>query len=118
MSFVLPISNYSESRHTKAKRDGFHSLLESDLTQLLIDPSDPTVMPLNKIQSQERPLFLVHPIEGSVAAFKTLAFQLNMPCYGLQCTKGICVHKPTDLGLCMAKRKENNKKMEHYAICN
>lgn len=89
MYFVLPISNCSESRHTTAKRDGFHSLLETDLTQLLINPSGPTVTRLNKIQSQERPLFLVHPIEGSVAAYKTLAFKLNMPCYGLQCTKGI-----------------------------
>ncbi|XP_073345432.1 fatty acid synthase isoform X2 [Pagrus major] len=76
-----------ESHQATTKRDGIHSLLESDLTQLLVNPSEPTVMPLNKVQSQERPLFLVHPIEGSIAAFKTLAFKLSVPCYGLQCTK-------------------------------
>lgn len=76
-----------ESHQATSKRDGIHSLLESDLTQLLVNPSDPTVMPLNKVQSQERPLFLVHPIEGCTAAFKTLAFKLSVPCYGLQCTK-------------------------------
>lgn len=65
------------------------SLLESDLTQLLVNPDGPTVTPLNKVQSQERPLFLVHPIEGSIAAFKTLATKLSIPCYGLQCTKGL-----------------------------
>ncbi|XP_034049139.1 fatty acid synthase [Thalassophryne amazonica] len=59
----------------------------TDLTLLLVDPSDPTVIPLNKVQSHERPLFLVHPIEGSIAAFKTLASKLHVPCYGLQCTK-------------------------------
>nr|XP_046232889.1 fatty acid synthase isoform X2 [Scatophagus argus] len=76
-----------ESRHAAAKRDGIHSLLESDFSQLLVNPNGPTVTPLNKVQSQERPLFLVHPIEGSIAAFKTLALKLSVPCYGLQCTK-------------------------------
>ena len=87
--FVFAHSYITESHQATSKRDGIHSLLESDLTQLLVNPSDPTVMPLNKVQSQERPLFLVHPIEGSIAAFKTLAFKLSVPCYGLQCTKGI-----------------------------
>lgn len=77
------------SQQPAAKRDGVHALLESDLTQLLVDLSSPTLMPLNKVQSQEKPLFLVHPIEGSVAVFKTLASKLNVPSYGLQCTKGI-----------------------------
>uniref|UniRef100_A0A8P4GFA7 Fatty acid synthase n=1 Tax=Dicentrarchus labrax TaxID=13489 RepID=A0A8P4GFA7_DICLA len=75
------------AQQATAKRDAVRSLLESDLTQLLVNPDGPTVTPLNKIQSQERPLFLVHPIEGSTAAFKTLAFKLSVPCYGLQCTK-------------------------------
>lgn len=71
------------------KRDVIRSLSESNLTQLLVNPEGPTVTPLNDVQSQERPLFLVHPIEGSIAAFKTLASKLSVPCYGLQCTKGI-----------------------------
>lgn len=89
MSFVFVASNYPESHQNAAKRDGIHSLLESDLTQLLVNPNGPTVTPLNKVESQERPLFLVHPIEGSITAFKTLACKLSVPCYGLQCTKGI-----------------------------
>lgn len=76
-----------ESLHTMAKRDAVQSLLESDLSQMLVNPNGPTVTPLNRVQSQERPLFLVHPIEGSTAAFKTLALKLSMPCYGLQCTE-------------------------------
>ncbi|XP_071318722.1 fatty acid synthase [Trachinotus anak] len=77
----------NESHPATAKRDGIRSLLDSDLTQLLVNPNGPTVTPLNKVQSQERPLFLIHPIEGSIAAFKTLASKLSVPCYGLQCTK-------------------------------
>ena len=65
-----------------------HVLLESDLSMLLVDPDGPTVALLNTVESPERALFLVHPIEGSVAAFKTLTSKLSVPCYGLQCTKG------------------------------
>lgn len=71
-----------------AKKNGVHALLDSDLNQLLVSPDGPTVVPLNEVPSQARPLFLVHPIEGSVAAFKTLAHKLSLPCFGLQCTKG------------------------------
>ncbi|KAM4525814.1 fatty acid synthase [Fundulus diaphanus] len=72
---------------TKATKDAARSVLESDLNQVLVDPSGPTVIPLNNVESQEKPLFLVHPIEGSISAFKTLASKLSMPCFGLQCTK-------------------------------
>uniref|UniRef100_A0A8C7CZE9 Fatty acid synthase n=1 Tax=Oncorhynchus kisutch TaxID=8019 RepID=A0A8C7CZE9_ONCKI len=63
------------------------SLLESDLSLMLVNPDSPTVSRLNEVQSVERPLFLVHPIEGSIAAFRTLSAKLSVPCYGLQCTK-------------------------------
>ncbi|KFZ63512.1 Fatty acid synthase [Podiceps cristatus] len=58
-----------------------------DLNNLLVNPEGPTITRLNDVQSTERPLFLVHPIEGSIAVFSTLASRLHLPCYGLQCTK-------------------------------
>ncbi|NXD84156.1 FAS synthase, partial [Halcyon senegalensis] len=58
-----------------------------DLNNLLVNPDGPTITRLNDVQSTERPLFLVHPIEGSTAIFHTLASGLHMPCYGFQCTK-------------------------------
>ncbi|XP_063312266.1 fatty acid synthase [Pelobates fuscus] len=58
-----------------------------DLNNLLVNPHASTVTKLNDVQSSERPLFLVHPIEGSTAAFHSLASRLSIPCYGLQCTK-------------------------------
>uniref|UniRef100_UPI0037E9BFCC fatty acid synthase n=1 Tax=Semicossyphus pulcher TaxID=241346 RepID=UPI0037E9BFCC len=77
----------SNECNAASKRNSVHAVLESDLIQMLVNPSGSTVMPLNKVQSQERPLFLVHPIEGSITHFKTLAVKLSAPCYGLQCTK-------------------------------
>uniref|UniRef100_A0A8B9P5E4 Fatty acid synthase n=1 Tax=Apteryx owenii TaxID=8824 RepID=A0A8B9P5E4_APTOW len=58
-----------------------------NLNSLLVNPEGPTITCLNDVQSTERPLFLVHPIEGSITVFHTLASRLHMPCYGLQCTK-------------------------------
>ncbi|XP_056626779.1 fatty acid synthase [Triplophysa dalaica] len=76
-----------EARASPAKRSGAQGLLESDLSRLLVNPDGPTVSPLNEVQSAERPLFLIHPIEGSITAFRTLTAKLSVPCYGLQCTK-------------------------------
>ncbi|XP_075135067.1 fatty acid synthase [Leptodactylus fuscus] len=58
-----------------------------DLNNLLVNPEASTITKLNDVQSNERHLFLVHPIEGSIAAFQNLASKLNISCYGLQCTK-------------------------------
>uniref|UniRef100_A0A4W5R3G1 Fatty acid synthase n=1 Tax=Hucho hucho TaxID=62062 RepID=A0A4W5R3G1_9TELE len=77
----------AESRQSPVKKGGVRSLLESDLSLMLVNPDSPTVSRLNEVQSVERPLFLVHPIEGSIAAFRTLTAKLRVPCYGLQCTK-------------------------------
>ncbi|CAL8305722.1 unnamed protein product [Boreogadus saida] len=76
-----------ESRQSPVKHAAARVLLDSDLSVLLVDPDGPTLARLNAVDSQERALFLVHPIEGSVAAFRSLTAQLRMPCYGLQCTK-------------------------------
>ncbi|KAM6897707.1 fatty acid synthase [Xenentodon cancila] len=76
-----------DGEHAVAQREAVRSVLEFDVTKLLVDPAGPTATVLNSVQSQERPLFLVHPIEGSTAAFKTLASKLSVPCYGLQCTE-------------------------------
>ncbi|KAM5216963.1 fatty acid synthase [Hipposideros larvatus] len=54
---------------------------------LLVNPEGPTLTRLNSVQSSERPLFLVHPIEGSTAVFQSLAAKLSIPTYGLQCTR-------------------------------
>uniref|UniRef100_A0A8C9SU62 Fatty acid synthase n=1 Tax=Scleropages formosus TaxID=113540 RepID=A0A8C9SU62_SCLFO len=80
-------SQQSGSRPSPLKKAGAGLPLESDVNQLLVNPDGPTVTRLNEVQSAERPLFLVHPIEGSITAFRTLAANLRVPCYGLQCTK-------------------------------
>lgn len=52
-----------------------------------MNPEGPTLTRLNSVQSSERPLFLVHPIEGSTTVFHSLATRLSVPTYGLQCTR-------------------------------
>nr|XP_045015104.1 fatty acid synthase-like isoform X2 [Jaculus jaculus]XP_045015105.1 fatty acid synthase-like isoform X2 [Jaculus jaculus] len=58
-----------------------------NLSTLLVNPEGPTLTKLNTVQSSERPLFLVHPIEGSTTVFLSLASKLSVPTYGLQCTR-------------------------------
>lgn len=60
-----------------------------NLSTLLVNPEGPTLTRLNSVQSSERPLFLVHPIEGSTTVFHSLAAKLSIPTYGLQCTGGM-----------------------------
>nr|XP_023678449.1 fatty acid synthase isoform X2 [Paramormyrops kingsleyae] len=76
-----------DSRASPLRKGGAGALLDADLSQLLVNPDGPTVTRLNEVESAERPLFLVHPIEGSITAFRTLTAKLSVPCYGLQCTK-------------------------------
>uniref|UniRef100_A0A4W2HXW4 Fatty acid synthase n=1 Tax=Bos indicus x Bos taurus TaxID=30522 RepID=A0A4W2HXW4_BOBOX len=62
------------------------SQTQLNLSTLLVNPEGPTLTRLNSVQSSERPLFLVHPIEGSTTVFHSLAAKLSIPTYGLQCT--------------------------------
>ncbi|KAM4844089.1 fatty acid synthase [Thomomys bottae] len=57
------------------------------LSTLLVNPEGPTLTRLNSVQSAERPLFLIHAIEGSTTVFHSLAARLSVPAYGLQCTR-------------------------------
>ncbi|XP_063149333.1 fatty acid synthase [Candoia aspera] len=72
------------SQETKGGQSGPFGV---DLKNLLVNPEGPTIIQLNEVKSTESPLFLVHPIEGSISVFNTLASKLHIPSYGLQCTK-------------------------------
>nr|XP_028572050.1 fatty acid synthase [Podarcis muralis] len=58
-----------------------------DFNNLLVNPDGPTVLQLNEVKSTEPPLFLIHPIEGSLSVFNNLVSKLRVQAYGLQCTK-------------------------------
>lgn len=79
---------FSVTKPSEGKHPGAQALLDSDPNGMLVNPDGPTVTLLNEVKSAEKPLFLIHPIEGSTAAFRTLTAKLSVPCYGLQCTKG------------------------------
>nr|AAC50259.1 encodes region of fatty acid synthase activity; FAS; multifunctional protein [Homo sapiens] len=68
------------------KEDGLaQQQTQLNLRSLLVKPEGPTLMRLNSVQSSERPLFLVHPIEATTV-FHSLGPGLSIPTYGLQCT--------------------------------
>ena len=46
---------------------------------------DRTIVPMNSV-TKGVPLFIVHPIEGTVIMLSALAQLINVPVYGLQCT--------------------------------
>lgn len=73
---------------SKSKNDTALRQTQLNLSILLVNPEGPTLTRLNSVQNSERPLFLVHPIEGSTTVFHSLAAKLSVPTYGLQCTQG------------------------------
>ncbi|XP_069728923.1 fatty acid synthase [Phaenicophaeus curvirostris] len=80
-------SGRSEEMKSSQMKAGSPELPKLNLNNLLVNPEGPTITRLNDVQSTERPLFLIHPIEGSITFFHTLASRLHIPCYGFQCTK-------------------------------
>lgn len=76
----------AEPTAPKSKNDTSLKQMRLNLSTLLVNPEGPTLTQLNSVQSSERPLFLVHPIEGSTTVFHSLAAKLSVPTYGLQCT--------------------------------
>ncbi|KAF2898262.1 hypothetical protein ILUMI_07913 [Ignelater luminosus] len=60
----------------------------------------PTKVILNmssKPKDNKNPVFVIHPIEGGVHALQTLADQINIPVYGLQCTSTCPMNSINDL---------------------
>lgn len=82
------ISSVFTEATPKSRSDTSQKQTQLNLSTLLVNPEGPTLTKLNSVQSSERPLFLVHPIEGSTTVFHNLAAKLSVPTYGLQCTQG------------------------------
>jgi len=55
-----------------------------NLTELM--PSEVLVQLQSRAIKGNKPLFIVHPIEGVVTALKPVATELPFPVWGLQCT--------------------------------
>lgn len=59
---------------------------------------------LPSASNKGQPLFVVHAIEGVVAALKTLAAELNCPVYGLQCVADVPLDTLNDLAAFYVKQ--------------
>ncbi|XP_021358822.1 fatty acid synthase-like [Mizuhopecten yessoensis] len=60
-----------------------------DLDQIV--PQE-TIVRMNKGDESQSPLFIVHPLEGSVKCLNKLSSHLSCPVYGLQCSKEVPLH--------------------------
>ncbi|CAL1299397.1 unnamed protein product [Larinioides sclopetarius] len=56
----------------------------SSLPSIQLIPTE-TIIQMNSVKTGI-PLFIVHPIEGTVAMLNSLAQLINFPVYGIQCT--------------------------------
>ncbi|GFY63851.1 fatty acid synthase [Trichonephila inaurata madagascariensis] len=74
------VTNSASEPKVIEKVAGHFSLLSSG--QLV---PDRTIIHMNNVKSGT-PLFIVHPIEGTVAMLNSLAQLINFPVYGIQCT--------------------------------
>lgn len=73
------------SGENQEKKKVVESVKEKLVTFQYLMPKE-IIVPLNKAVGLA-PLFIVHPIEGTVDELVTLCSLLNNPCYGLQCTQ-------------------------------
>ena len=63
------------------------------MTLPLIGRDSEILIKLNNAVSAESPIFFIHPIEGSIDVFRELTTLLPVPCYGIQCTEGMLLHR-------------------------
>lgn len=66
--------------------------------------------------SKQRPLFVVHAIEGFVTALKPLAGKMTCPVYGLQCTADAPLSSISDLAAFYVKKIKTVQPRGPYAI--
>lgn len=67
-------------------------------------------------ESNNKPIFLVHPIEGVVSALAPLAECLNRPVYGLQCVSHAPLNTISDLAAYYVKQIKSVQKSGPYTI--
>ncbi|XP_055874982.1 fatty acid synthase-like [Biomphalaria glabrata] len=74
------------------------------------------ILKINDVQNGFKPLFIVHPIEGSVIALETLARNLPCPVYGLQLTADAPLTSIEDLALYYIKQISTIDSVGPYRI--
>ncbi|XP_059618857.1 fatty acid synthase [Phlebotomus argentipes] len=66
--------------------------------------------------SKQKPLFVIHAIEGMVAALKPLAAELNCPVWGLQCTADVPLESFVHLAKFYIKQMKTVQSKGPYTI--
>ena len=69
-----------------------------------------------KADNKKTPIFVVHPIEGSVHSLQTLADQIKVPVYGLQCTTKCPMDSINDLAKYYVNQIKTVQKKGPYTL--
>ncbi|XP_046574357.1 fatty acid synthase-like isoform X2 [Haliotis rubra] len=71
----------------------------SPCVKKLLTPSriTPPLLKLNDVVSKDKPIFIVHPITGTLLLLTALGKALNVPCYGVQRTPSTTSSSVTDM---------------------
>lgn len=106
------------------QRPGFkrqNSLTENPFKLPVLLPSfmpTETLVQLNDSQvGQDSPLFMVHPIEGFVVAFDSVAPHLKRRTYGLQCTNNVPLNRIEDTATFFLKQIRTIQPEGPYHLC-
>ncbi|XP_060080138.1 fatty acid synthase-like [Ylistrum balloti] len=118
VSKLQVISDNLESQSTgdkKAEQAFTEQILERyDLDQIM--PQE-TIVRLNVGDDSQSPLFIVHPLEGSVKCMRELASQLSCPVYGLQCSKDVPLHSIPDMASFYIQVMQSVQPKPPYNLC-
>nr|XP_018905067.1 PREDICTED: fatty acid synthase [Bemisia tabaci]XP_018905075.1 PREDICTED: fatty acid synthase [Bemisia tabaci] len=96
-------------------KDGSQVQFNSSLPALM--PSETLVELVSKAKSsQAAGLFVVHPIEGVVSALAGVAKELNVPVWGLQCTKNAPLSSIQDLAASYIQEVKRKQKSGPYSL--
>ncbi|KAK4877606.1 hypothetical protein RN001_010112 [Aquatica leii] len=69
-----------------------------------------------KVDNKKSPIFVVHPIEGTVHSLQNLADQIQVPVYGLQCTSTCPVESINDLAKYYVNQVKSVQKKGPYTL--
>ena len=76
-----------------------------------------TIVRLNDIESNEKPVFFFHPIEGAVERFMEVGSKLKIPAFGIQLTPDAPTESVEQLASFYVKKIKEVQKKGPYRLC-
>ncbi|GAB0091808.1 Fatty acid synthase [Sergentomyia squamirostris] len=113
-----PVANATSPNRDEPLEDEDDLAVQVEFSQEFM-PADILVRLQSKApeDSKKKPLFVIHAIEGMVAALKPLAAELTCPVWGLQCTASVPCDTIYELATFYIKQMKTIQSKGPYTIC-